>query len=124
MKAGIFRWHFRAMRAAFEVLRERLQRLWKSGPAGAGKQLQEEQRSREVWQQCRVLASELGEAQAAYARRSAEEKCTGKEVVDELKAELKALTRKRRAALLSCRMRRSKRNGMCRSWRKCGALLK
>lgn len=85
-----------AMRAAFEALRERLQRLWKSGPAGAGKQLQEEQRSREVWQQCRVLASELGEAQAAYARRSAEEKCTGKEVVDELKAELKALREKER----------------------------
>ena len=36
------------------------------------------ERSAEVWAQCRALATELGEAEAALARRQAEE-CLGGE---------------------------------------------
>ena len=42
------------------------------------------ERSAEVWAQCRALATELGEAEAALARRQAEECLGAPETTDEV----------------------------------------
>lgn len=78
-----------------QALRDKLQRVWASQDApGARREISDgedlRERSVEVWAQCRALATELGEAEAALARRQAEERFSGKEVVDVLKEKLKA----------------------------------
>lgn len=78
-----------------QALRDKLQRVWASQDApGARREISDgedlRERSAEVWAQCRALATELGEAEAALARRQAEERFSGKEVVDVLKEKLKA----------------------------------
>ena len=78
-----------------QALRDKLQKVWASQKApmvrrviSDGEDLRE--RSAEVWAQCRAVATELGEAEAALARRRAEQQFSGKEVVDVLKEKLKA----------------------------------
>eukprot|EP00435_Cladocopium_sp_Y103_P031680 s1114_g8.t1 len=77
-----------------QALRDKLQKVASQGAPGARREISDgedlRERSAEVWAQCRAVATELGEAEAALARRQAEERFSGKEVVDVLKEKLKA----------------------------------